>query len=257
MSDTKQNLLNKVRMTFLATAVSLGALSIAFTQLAEGKAGKSEGKAAPPEVVVNETPIKRDTKLTTSFAPVIKRVSPSVVNVFISSTPKNVGFNAPLDEPFFRRFFGDEFSPGNRGGGKQHLPKQRGLGSGVVVTKDGYILTNNHVVDNADEIKVAFSDGREFTAKVVGKDPKTDIAVLKIDAKELPVAEFANSDNIEVGDLALAIGNPFGVGQTVTMGMVSAMGRANMGLDYEDFIQTDAAINPGNSGGALILSLIH
>ena len=126
------------------------------------------------------------------------------------------------------------------------------MGSGVIVTKDGYILTNNHVVDNADEVKVSLPDEREFTAKVVGKDPKSDIAVLKIDAKNLPAIEIANSENIAVGDLVLAVGNPFGVGQTVTMGMVSATGRGNLGLDYEDFIQTDAAINPGNSGGALV-----
>ncbi|PYJ03446.1 MAG: peptidase S1, partial [Verrucomicrobia bacterium] len=117
---------------------------------------------------------------------------------------------------------------------------------------DGYVLTNNHVVDEADEVKVVLQDGREFNGKVVGKDSKTDIAVLKIDAKDLPSIEMADSDQIEVGDIVLAIGNPFGIGQTVTMGMVSATGRATLGLDYEDFIQTDAAINPGNSGGALV-----
>jgi len=120
------------------------------------------------------------------------------------------------------------------------------------VTEDGYILTNNHVVEGADEVKVALQDGREITASVVGRDPKTDVAVLKIDAKGLPWVPMADSDRIEVGDLVLAVGNPFGIGQTVTMGMVSATGRANMGIDYEDFIQTDAAINPGNSGGALV-----
>ena len=254
MNNMKPNLSNQLRATFVAAALALAGLGVAFTQLAHAKGTQ---KAEPPKVVVNSAPVNRETKLTTSFAPVIKRVSPSVVNVFISSTPKNASWSgpqsqSPFDEPFFRRFFGDEFGSGSRGGKQQRLPKQRGLGSGVVVTKDGYILTNNHVVDNADEIKVAFSDGREFTAKVVGKDPKTDVAVLKIDAKDLPVAEFADSDKIEVGDLCLAIGNPFGVGQTVTMGMISAMGRSSIGLDYEDFIQTDAAINPGNSGGPLI-----
>src|SRR3954468_17143353 len=245
----------KISALFLSGALAIGAVALGLSPLAHGK---GTSKAEPPKIEVDKSPLKRETKLTTSFAPVVKKVAPSVVNVFISSTPKNASFNSPqtFDEPFFRRFFGDEFNGGNRGNGngnvKPQLPKQRGLGSGVVISKDGYILTNNHVVDNADEIKVAFSDGREFVAKVVGKDPKTDVAVLKIDAKDLPVVQFADSDNIEVGDLVLAVGNPFGVGQTVTMGMVSAMGRGNMGLDYEDFIQTDAAINPGNSGGALV-----
>src|SRR5438477_6770059 len=245
--------LRKLRLTLVSSALAATALAVALTQFAHAKGGKSETKAEPPKVAIDTNPLKRETKLTTSFAPVVKKVAPSVVNLFISSTPKNVSFNSPpmFDEPFFRRFFGDEFNFGKRRR-KMQGPKQRGLGSGVVVTKDGYILTNNHVVDNADEIKVALNDGREFTAKVVGKDPKTDVAVLKIDAKDLPAIEFADSDNIEVGDLVLAVGNPFGVGQTVTMGMVSAVGRGNMGLDYEDFIQTDAAINPGNSGGALI-----
>ena len=131
--------------------------------------------------------------------------------------------------------------------------REHGLGSGVIVTKDGYILTNNHVVDNAKEVKVTLQDGREFTAKVVGRDAKSDIAVVKIEAKDLPVVPMADSDKVQVGDIVLAIGNPFGVGQTVTEGIVSAKNRGNMGIeDYEDFIQTDAAINPGNSGGALV-----
>jgi serine protease Do len=177
------------------------------------------------------------------------------VKVYVSSTVKNVSHQLPdefADNPFLRRFFGDDF------GGRPQLrrnmpqPKQHGLGSGVVVTKDGYLLTNNHVVDGADEVKVALNDGREFTAKVVGKDPKSDIAVLKIDASDLPAIEMADSENIEVGDVVLAVGNPFGVGQTVTSGIISATGRGSLGLDYEDMIQTDAAINPGNSGGALV-----
>src|SRR5205814_2208634 len=132
------------------------------------------------------------------------------------------------------------------------MPAQRGVGSGVIVTPDGFVLTNNHVVDAADEVKVTLQDGREFSAKVIGKDPKSDVAVVKIDAKDLPAIDIADSEKIEVGDVVLAVGNPFGMGQTVTMGMVSATGRATLGLDYEDFIQTDAAINPGNSGGALV-----
>jgi serine protease Do len=151
-----------------------------------------------------------------------------------------------------RQFFGNQFGgmlpPQSMGPRVEH-----GLGSGVVITKDGYILTNNHVVDGAKEVKVTLTDGREFTAKVIGRDPKTDIAVVKIDADSLPVVPLADSSNVKVGDVVLAVGNPFGVGQTVTEGIVSAKNRGNMGIeDYEDFIQTDAAINPGNSGGALV-----
>ena len=177
----------KLRLTLVSSALAATALAVALTQFAHAKGGKAEAKAEPPKVAIDTNPLKRETKLTTSFAPVVKKVAPSVVNVFISSTPKNVSFNSPpmFDEPFFRRFFGDEFNFGKRGG-KMQVPKQRGLGSGVVVTKDGYILTNNHVVDNADEIKVALNDGREFTAKVVGKDPKTDVAVLKIPRQSPP-----------------------------------------------------------------------
>ena len=127
-----------------------------------------------------------------------------------------------------------------------------GLGSGVIVTKDGYILTNNHVVDDADKVKVTLQDGREFTAKVVGKDKESDVAVVKIEAHDLPAITLADSSLIQVGDVVLAVGNPFGLGQTVTMGIISATGRAAMDLKYQDFIQTDAAINPGNSGGALV-----
>jgi serine protease Do len=159
---------------------------------------------------------------------------------------------APGMDDFLRRFFGDDFehrAPRRNFG----VPRQQGVGSGVIATKDGYILTNNHVVDGADEVKVALQDGREFTAKVIGRDPKSDVAVIKIDGKDLPAVPMADSDKVEVGDVVLAIGNPFGIGQTVTTGIVSATGRAGAtGLDYEDFIQTDAAINPGNSGGALV-----
>jgi serine protease Do len=155
-----------------------------------------------------------------------------------------------FSDPFFRQFFGDEFGPWFR------VPRERrehSLGSGALVNSDGYLLTNNHVVQGAEEIKVSLYDKREMKAKVIGADPKTDIAVLKLEAKDLPVIVLGRSSNVEVGDIALALGNPFGIGQTVTMGIVSATGRGGLGIeDYEDFIQTDAAINPGNSGGALI-----
>jgi serine protease Do len=171
-----------------------------------------------------------------------------IIAVVKSKELRTQEFFPGMDDPFLRRFFGDSL----RGGRTYRTPPQHGVGSGVIVTKDGYILTNNHVVDGADEVKIGLQDGREFTAKVVGKDPKTDVAVIKVDAKDLPAVEVADSDKIEVGDLVLAVGNPFNIGQTVTMGLVSATGRATLGLDYEDFIQTDAAINPGNSGGALV-----
>ncbi len=208
--------------------------------------------AAPVRLNVIDQPVSREGRGGTSFAPVVKKVAPSVVKVFVTTKGKNIPSAdiPPLDDPFFRRFFGEDSS---RGGRRNFpTPKEHGLGSGVIVTKDGYILTNNHVVENADEVKVALNDGRELIGKIVGKDPKSDVAVLKVDAKDLPAIDLADSDKIEVGDLVLAIGNPFGVGQTVTMGIVSAKDRGNLGLDYEDFIQTDAAINPGNSGGALI-----
>src|ERR1700739_2954200 len=151
-------------------------------------------------------------------------------------------------DPFFRQFFGDS--------GQFNVPKDRrekSLGSGVIVSPEGYILTNNHVVDGATDVKVTLSDKREFDAKVIGTDPKTDIAVLKIDASNLKPVTIGDSSKVEVGDTAMAIGDPFGVGQTVTRGIISATGRGNLGIeDYEDFIQTDAPINPGNSGGALI-----
>ena len=213
--------------------------------------------APPPHLSVNEQPVRRDQGLGPSFAPVVRKVAPSVVRVttlvkaHMTASP-GMGPDADLPNmPFFRRFFGDEFQ-WNAPNRPMRMPPQHGEGSGVIVSKDGSILTNNDVVDNADEVKVYLSDGREFTARVVGKDPKSDMAVIKVSAANLPAIEIADSDKVEVGDLVLAIGNPFGIGQTVTMGMVSAKGRAPLGLDYEDFIQTDAAINPGNSGGALV-----
>ena len=189
-----------------------------------------------------------------SFAPIVKQVLPEVVNISTSKVVKT-GFSGqmmPMD-PFFRQFFGDNF------GGQFNTPRnpqaqrERSLGSGVIVSPEGYILTNNHVVEGATEILVTASDKRQYKARVVGTDPKTDLAVLKVDATNLPAITIADSSKVQVGDYALAIGDPFGVGETVTMGIVSATGRTNLGIeDYEDFIQTDAPINPGNSGGALV-----
>jgi serine protease DegQ len=179
-----------------------------------------------------------------SFAEAARHAVPAVVNVF---TKKQVrGARNPLmDDPVFRHFFGERFDP---------RPQEvSNLGSGVIVSANGYILTNHHVVDGADEIQVALSDGRTLPARVVGSDPETDLAVLKIDSVNLPAITFGHSDSLRVGDWVLAVGNPFGVGQTVTLGIVSALGRSHLGINtFENFIQTDAAINPGNSGGALV-----
>lgn len=211
-----------------------------------------EPQATPVRLRVDDRPVQRDGKLPSSFAPIVKKVLPSVVIVStVGKAPTHSALPLPED-PFLRRFFGED-GPGGGAAPDQYMPRPHGMGSGVIVTSDGYILTNNHVVEDAQNITVTtHGDAREFKAKVVGRDPRTDIAVLKVDAKGLPAIEVANSDNLEIGDLVLALGNPFGVGQSVTMGMVSGLGRGSVGLDYEDFIQTDAAINPGNSGGALV-----
>ncbi|HEY7391124.1 MAG TPA: DegQ family serine endoprotease [Bryobacteraceae bacterium] len=188
----------------------------------------------------------------TGFAPVVKRVVPAVVNISSSKVIKTSQSLGELpDDPFFRQFFGNQ----NPFRGQRQMPEQReqGLGSGVIMTSGGYILTNNHVVDGATDVRVTLKDKREFKARVIGTDPKSDLAVLKIDATNLPSITVGDSSKVEVGDYALAVGDPFGVGQTVTMGIVSATGRSNLGIEtYEDFIQTDAPINPGNSGGALV-----
>ena len=186
------------------------------------------------------------------FPAVAKVTMPAVVNISTTRVVKSQGGPASpfMDDPVFRHFFGDQFN-------KQfQIPRERrenSLGSGVIVSADGYIVTNAHVVEKADEIKVLLSDKREFTGKVVGSDPKSDIAVIKISGKDLPTLNWGDSEKLEVGEYVLAIGNPFGLNSTITLGIVSAVGRANMGIEqYENFIQTDAAINPGNSGGALV-----
>lgn len=206
----------------------------------------------PAKVKVSEEPTSSDGGYTRSYAQVVKKVIPSVVKVEVSKPVEEMVGRMP-DLPFFRNFPGQD--PRGQSGPRARsfkAPMEQGAGSGVLVTEDGYILTNNHVVEDAEKISVTLTDGRKFTAKVVGRDPQTDIAVIKVDSQDLPAITLANSDRIEVGDVVLAVGNPFGLGQTVTSGIVSAKGRATLGLDYEDFIQTDAAINPGNSGGALV-----
>jgi serine protease Do len=233
-----------------ALAVSLVAGGIAVAWSSETGKGRETVNVPLDESSVNRT------LPTFSYAPIVKKVAPAVVKIDTTATVQahlegfqetpGPGFGPGFNDPFWQQFFGRQF----RGRAPQH---EHGVGSGVIITKDGYILTNNHVVDGSTHLKVTLPDGREFTAKVIGRDPKSDIAVVKIDADNLPVVPLADSDNVEVGDNVLAIGNPFGVGETVTKGIVSATGRGGMGIeDYEDFIQTDAAINPGNSGGALV-----
>ena len=191
----------------------------------------------------------------TGFAPVVKKVLPTVVNIASSKMSKvpTEFFGQLPDDPMFRQFFGDDSNRRFRTPRQAPEQREKGLGSGVVMTQDGYIVTNNHVVDGASTVTVTLADKREFKAKVIGTDPKSDIAVIKIDATNLSPITIADSSKVQVGDYALAVGDPFGVGQTVTMGIVSATGRSHLGIEaYEDFIQTDAPINPGNSGGALI-----
>ncbi len=250
MSNTWNMLMRGLPVAVLGGAVLVAGAAMAFDQKSNDV--KKPG-TTPMNLAVDERPVARDGKIGASFAPVVKKVAPSVVKVITSIKVKNTSMREVpgMDNPLLRRFFGDELGESGRQR-MDRMPLQHGIGSGVIVTRDGYILTNNHVVEGADEVKVALQDGREFTAKVIGKDPKSDVAVIKIDAQDLPLLEMADSDKIEVGDLVLAVGNPFGIGQTVTLGMVSAIDRATLGLDYEDFIQTDAAINPGNSGGALV-----
>ena len=206
-------------------------------------------RGRPPSVTVDSSELGRGADAAgrvQSYADVLEPAQRSVVSVYSTKIIKErIAIN-----PFFRQFFGNIPD-------QERESRQEGLGSGVIVSADGYILTNNHVVEGADELKVTLADDRDFMAKVVGTDPKTDVAVLKIEAEGLPTVTLADSDKLRVGDVVFAVGNPLGVGQTVTMGIISAKGRSKLGLlenvsGYEDFIQTDAAINMGNSGGALV-----
>ncbi len=209
------------------------------------------GVSHAKEKTVSKETVNMLGKLSDAFAEVAEVARPAVVNISTISTVtmEENPFGNMFNDPLFRHFFGDQF--GNHGLRRQY--KSSALGSGVIVASDGYILTNNHVVKGADTIKVILYDKREFKGKVVGTDPRTDLAVVKIDARNLPTLPLGDSAKLKTGDLVLAIGNPFGLNQTITMGIVSAVGRSNIGLaDFEDFIQTDAAINPGNSGGALV-----
>ncbi len=243
----------KSRPAALALGLLLGAAGLGFAHTIQkstdgSKTTANDKPANPPATLklaaVNEGESK------TSFAPVVKAVLPSVVNISSSKVVKAQGIEPMQMDPMFRQFFGQQ------GDGRFRTPKdqrEKSLGSGVIVSPEGYILTNNHVVDGATDVRVTLADKREFQARIVGTDPKTDVAVLKIDANELAPLTIGDSSKVEVGDVAIAVGDPFGVGQTVTKGIISAKGRGGLGIeDYEDFLQTDAPINPGNSGGALV-----
>jgi len=239
-----------VLAVLVASLLTLGGLGVVHAQKEAG---------ANPPATLKFSDSKNVGPTRTGFAPVVKAVVPAVVTIkstrVVKTGVRRSGRDQdPQADPFFRQFFGDQF--GNIFPNIPDEQRSEGLGSGVIVSPEGYILTNNHVVDGATDLQVMLSDRREFKARLIGRDEKTDIAVVKIDASNLPTITIGDSDKVEVGDYALAVGNPFGVGQTVTLGIVSATRRNNLGLEgpgaYEDFIQTDAAINPGNSGGALV-----
>lgn len=236
------------RSAVLGLALLTGAVGIGIARAAQ----KTVGSNPPASLKLADASVGISRN---SYAPVVKAVLPSVVNI---SSSKVVHARAGMHEdvsPFFRQFFGRNDGDDDEAfsaPGRQDR-REKSLGSGVIVSPEGYILTNNHVVDGATDVRATLSDRREFQARIVGTDPKTDIAVLKIEASDLLPITIGDSSKVEVGDTALAIGDPFGVGQTVTKGIISATGRGNLGIEaYEDFIQTDAPINPGNSGGALI-----
>jgi len=231
-----------------------GELTLCVLILCEASLGAAEAPRVsenpPARLNVDETALSREIKATTSFASVVRKVAPSVVNIYSTTTVREQAFPHPfMNDPFFGRLFGGDPGAGSR------THKEQGLGSGVIVSPDGYIVTANHVVEGADSVKVALASGEmKLDARIVGTDRATDVALLKIVSKKpLAAIAIADSDKLEVGDLALAVGNPFAVGQTVTLGIISGLGRGGFGISgYEDFIQTDAAINPGNSGGALV-----
>jgi len=232
------------------STIALGVLFVIATLRPEWLPIRTGGSGAPVRIAFSEAPRAPEdgapppASSTTSYSVAVRRALPSVVHIFTSREVKTS--RSPFfDDPVFRQFFGDAL---------QGIPKRAtGLGSGVIVSPAGYVFINNHVVEGMDDIDVASNDGKKFRARVVGFDPETDLAVLKLDADNLPAITLGNLAQVQVGDVVLAIGNPFGVGQTVTMGIVSALGRSGLGITtYENLVQTDAAINRGNSGGALV-----
>ncbi len=230
------------------------ALIVVFTALAPFALAKmnyfGESRASTVELTTPHPQIKYS-QAPGSYAEAVKRAAPAVVSIHATHEVKKEA-NPYYNDPFFRHFFGDPRN-GNAPGGSMMPEGRPSLGSGVIISKKGLILTNNHVVKDAEEIEVKLLDGRSAKAKVEGSDPDSDLAILKIELDDLPTIAFGSSDNLNIGDVVLAIGNPFGVGQTVTQGIVSATHRTELGINtFENFIQTDAAINPGNSGGALV-----
>jgi serine protease Do/serine protease DegQ len=234
----KSQLFSRVALLFAATF-------LAFSSLPAKDAAAPAVPLKPPALRIDPSPVNDGkSAVVTSYADIVEPVQKAVVSVYSKKTVRE----RVVANPLLRQFYGDVAD-------EEREHKEEGLGSGVIISPDGYILTNNHVVEGADELKVGLSDDREFIAKVIGADPKTDVAVIKIEAENLPTITLADSDKLRVGDVVFAVGNPLGVGQTVTSGIVSAMGRNQLGLlegGYESFIQTDAAINLGNSGGALV-----
>ena len=248
---------NLTRKSLTRAVAALGGVAlIAGTSLALTSPDQqnNSSKSSSLNLKIDEAPLARDLGSRSSYAPIVQKVAPSVVKIFVTTqtSERPMSGNSEPGFDFFRRFFGDQFGPEDNRGFEGGPQTQHALGSGVIVSPDGYILTNNHVVKDAKEIQIALNDGRSLPAKVVGTDPESDIALIKVNANDLQALTLTDSDKVQVGDVVLAIGNPFGVGQTVTSGIVSAKNRATSGEMDEDFIQTDAAINPGNSGGALV-----
>lgn len=237
--------MKKLWLIFAQTVtISLGALFVLQTFYPE-LVGKSLKPVNEQPVTVNQISAEKIVHAEGSYSEAAKKAMPAVVNIFTSKKSVPRARHPFMDDPLFRHFFGDQFDDEQR--------SDNSLGSGVIVSPQGYIITNHHVIESADEIEVAFADGRTMSATIVGTDPETDLAVLKVDAIDLPAITLADPDQSHVGDVVLAIGNPFGVGQTVTQGIISALGRSHLGINtFENFIQTDASINPGNSGGALV-----
>ena len=224
-----------------AATIAVAVLFVVSTFRPEWLPARSNPPAAVVENTAQGTP---SATRALSYSDAVRRATPSVVNIFTSKEIRSPR-HPLLNDPLFRRFFGDQLP--------DEAQRASSLGSGVIVSNSGYILTNHHVVEAADEIEVGLADGKKLLAKVIGNDPETDLAVLRVTSENLPSISFGSSETLAVGDVVLAIGNPFGVGQTVTSGIVSALGRTGLGINtFENFIQTDAAINPGNSGGALI-----
>ena len=252
MSNPVYQVRRSIALVAVAVAVLIGG-GLAWTVASGGHSVLGATRAVTLRLADDSKTEPNVASLTEGFAPVVEPLLPAVVNISTSKVVKSSHEESPFEEdPFFRQFFGNP----NGGEDQPREQKEHSLGSGVVVSPDGYILTNNHVVDGATDIEVVLKDKRQLKAKVVGTDPRTDIAVLKIPATGLASVTIGDSSKMRVGDIVLAVGDPFGIGETVTMGIVSALGRRSLDIEgaggYEDFIQTDASINPGNSGGALV-----